>query len=66
MKRPDARAAAGKKVPAKPGYAEPVETVREALADPEVARQVLADVEICHMVDEARPSEGLSRFARRV
>jgi hypothetical protein len=42
------------------------ETVREALQDPKVAQVLLADPQVRHVMDEARPSEDRAEQARRL
>ena len=45
---------------------EQVEQAREILARPEIAREVLADARVRHVVDESRPAEDRAEQARRL
>ncbi len=45
---------------------EEIERTRELLSDPEVARAVMADAQVRHVVDEARPMEDRAEQARRL
>lgn len=45
---------------------EQIERVRELVSDPEVARAVMKDAQVRHVVDEARPAEDRADQARRL
>jgi hypothetical protein len=65
LSRKEARRLAGRKVDAPvPGTG--VAQVKAALADPVVAREVLADPQVRHVIDESRPAEDREEQARRL
>lgn len=62
----EALRAAGRPSAVSPSAAIRAEEARDLLADPEVARAAMADPQIRHVVDEARPAEDRADQARRL